>query len=176
MNSSRKKVCSEKNIDRIYIDYDKVTNSRISKDAKMILDLYPTAIIEVYKSGTKGHYTAIVIDINIKFSDAVALLGLTACSHDYLSLVMCRGDFFIRVSPKYVKYKDKPGKFIVPKPELSYIIYTEYRSMYRRKNHNVTDIPNFESLRRVFVKMKVTEEKYKEMYRMLKNRRMWFKP
>lgn len=105
-------------INRFYIDYDDVKLNNIYKDMKILFKLYPSCVVELYATGTPRHKTAVVRNIDITLRDAISFITLSHCSREYVKLVVVREAFFMRVSPKYVSFRNCAGTIVVPQPKL----------------------------------------------------------
>lgn len=116
--NSRNVSALDKGIDTIYIDYDDAPIKSIHRDLEMIKEQLAPCVIEWYETGTENHLSVIVHSQLVQtLRTAIQLLRRTSCSPDYINLVILKGGFFMRISPKYVSDSEK-GEFVVPEPKL----------------------------------------------------------
>ena len=120
MSLEGEKDCDDRTtwINKFYIDYDDVKLSDIYNDMKILFKMYPDSVVELYASGTPRHKTAVVRNIDITLRDAISFITLSRCSREYVKLVVVKGAFFMRISPKYVSHKGRTGMIVVPEPKI----------------------------------------------------------
>lgn len=90
-------------------------------DIEYILGMYKNAEIELYKTGTKDHYGAIVKNVDLMFTESIKVLSRTKCSREYITMATFREAHYFRISERKVITSD--GITITPAPELDGIWY-----------------------------------------------------